>query len=197
MQRALPDLVEPGLPQPGEASGPRRLGIAMLVLLVALGAWIRLSDRIAHWAPGLAAPVGLSSASRDGIDALIELGLTPRASTEAAVQAMRLPAPDEAALTRALGERRVRLVQLPLFERDGGSGAVVQVDADGLERIIHLTPEPTVLSIPMARVGNLTFRLIGGAPPAGVGIGAITLTGPQALPTLADGKLLQVGIVAQ
>ncbi len=196
MQTALPDLAEPRLPQSGEASGSRRLGCALLVLLVATGAWVRFSDRIAGWAPGLAAPVQAAPGSGK-VDGLLELGLTPVAATTAAVQSMRLPAPDEAALTSSLRDRRLRLVQLPLFERDGGTGAVVQVDANGLERIIHLTAQPMLLTIPMDHVGNVTFRLVSPALPSGVGIGAITLTGPQALPTLAGGQILQVGVVAQ
>lgn len=197
MQRASPELAEPILPQSSEASGSRRLGCAVLVLLVAMGAWVKFSDRIAGWAPGLAAPVHLPASSNDTLDGLLELGLTPVAATTAAVQSMQLPAPDEAALNASLRDRRLRLVQLPLFERDGGTGAVVQVDANGLKRIIHLTPEPTVLIIPMAQVGSVTFRLISGALPTGVGIGAFTLTGPQPLPTLASGQILQIGVVAQ
>ena len=203
MQRASPEIAEPSLSQSSEASGARRLGCAVLVLLVAMGAWVKLSDRIAGWAPGLAAPVQLPASSDAKLDGLLELGLTPVAATAAAVQSMQLPAPDDAALTASLRDRRLRLVRLPLFERDGGTGAVVQVDANGLKRVIHLTPEPVVLTIPMAQVGSVTFRLVSGPPlaggtaPSGVGIGAITLTGPQPLPTLAGGQLLQVGVVAQ
>ncbi len=194
MQRASPELVEPSLPQSSEASGSRKLGLGVLVLLVAMGAWVRFSDQIAGWVPALAAPVQDVSKS-DAVAGLLELGLTPVASSMAAVQTMGLPAPDQMALVQAVQRRRVRLVQLPLFERDGGAGAAVQVNANGLTRIVHLTPEPTVLTIPMAEVGTVTFRLVGSASP--VGIGAITLTGPMVLPTLAPGQLLQVGVVAQ
>ena len=196
MQRALPEPAEPILPQAGESSVTRRVGYTLLLLLVVTGGWVRFSDRIAGLLPGLAAP-GQAVAKPGQVAALLELGLAPAASDAAAVQAMQLPAPDATALNQAISRRRVRLVQLPLFERDGATGAAVEVNANGLSRVIRLTAEPVVLTIPMEQVGSVTFRLLGGALPGGVGIGAITLTGPMALPTLAAGQLLQVGVVAQ
>lgn len=197
MNRSMPEPLEASLPQSGQSSGLRTSCYAVLALLVATGAWIRFSDRIAAVVPSLAAP-GSTAPQPDQVRGLVELGLIPVAATNAAVQAMALPATDEAALRLAISRRQMRLVQMPLFERDGGSGAIVQVNANGLTRIVHLTAEPTVVTVPMAQVGTVSFRLIGGSsPPGGVGIGAITLVGPVALPSLAAGDLLEVGIVAQ
>ena len=167
-----------------------------LMLVVLMGGWVRFSDQIGQLAPGLAAPVQ-TNASGTRVKALLELGLTPVAASAAATQAMNLPSSDTAALQLALDRRRLRLVQLPLFERDGGTGATVEVNANGLTRVISLGAEPVVLSIPIAQVGTVTFRLLGGSLPGGVGIGAVTLTGPMALPTLAAGQVLSIGVVAQ
>lgn len=196
MDRASPALAEPSLPQSGEARALRRLGLAALVLLVATGAWVRFSDRIANWAPQLAAP-GSASPQSDRVQGLLELGLAPAASESAAIQALQLPAGDAAALQAAVERRRLRLVRLPLYERDGGSGGTVQVEAAGLTQLVQLSAAPVTVAIPVAHAGTLTLRLLGPAPAGGLGIGAITLTGPVSLPTLAAGDLLKIGIVAQ
>lgn len=204
MQKPSPELVEASLPQSTEGGGLRRAGFLALLLVVAAGAWVRFSDRVTEWAPGLAAPVHAARSS-DQVRGLLELGLVPAAASSAAIQAMQLPDQDAAALQQAVSRERLRLVRLPLFERDGGTGATVLVDANGLTRVVHLTARPVVLSIPVAQAGNVSFRLLDGSPPAGVGpraspglgIGAITLNGPVALPALAAGQTLEVGIVAQ
>ena len=214
MDRAPPTLAEP-VPEPsaGGAAG-RRVVAVMLALLVALGGWLRFSDRIAGWIPSLAplAASGGGAAGNGQVSALLELGLIPASAGLPAVRAMNLPRNDELALAQAVERRRLRLVQVPLFERDGGTGAVVQVDANGLTRIVRLATQPVVLTVPMAQVGSLRFRLLDAAPgaslgdspgaspgnsPGGVGIGAITLTGPAALPTLRMGQELDVGVIAQ
>jgi hypothetical protein len=191
-----PDFVEQSLPQAAEASGWRTFYVVALTMLVAAGAWVRFSDSIAGLVPGLAAPGQAAAPSDHRVQGLLELGLIPAAASNEAVLAMMLPAGDEAALRQAVGRRRARLVRMPLFESDGGSGAMVQVEADGLTRLVQLTAQPVVLTIPMAQVGTVRFRPLD-ARPGGVGIGAITLTGPVTLPTLAAGQLLEVGVVAQ
>ncbi len=201
MDRAPSPLAEPVLaPSGGGAAGVRALAV-MLALLVAVGGWVRFSDRIAGWIPALA-PLAASggAAAGDRVRALLELGLIPAGDDLQAVGAMNLPFNEASALAQAVERRRLRLVRVPLFERDGGSGAVVRVDANGLSQIVRLSAQPIVLTVPMAEVGSLRFRLLGASPGAaagGVGIGAITLTGPLALPTLQDGQELDVGVIAQ
>ncbi len=202
MDRAPSSLAEP-VPAPSGSgtAGLRALAVTLAALL-AVGGWVRFSDRIAGWVPALA-PLAASggAAAADGqVGALLELGLLPASAGVPAVQAMNLPATDASALAQAVERRRLRLVRVPLFERDGGTGAVVQVDANGLTQVVHLATQPIVLTVPMAQVGSLRFRLLGAAPGGalpGVGIGAITLTGPLALPTLQAGQELDVGVVAQ
>jgi len=205
MDRASSTPAESSLPQAGQTSGLRKFSYAVLVVLVATGAWVRFSDNIARWAPGLTPPGHVATQS-DRVRALLELRLVPAAATAEAVQAMNLPAGDQSALQAEIARKRVRLVQLPVFEGDGGTGAALQVNANGLMQVVHLAAKPVVLTIPMAQTGNVSFRLIStpgtdvtatGVPPGSVGIGAITLTGPLALPVLAPGQVLEVGVVAQ
>ena len=201
MDRTPTTLAEPvPAPSGGGAAGLRGLAV-MLAVLVAVGGWVRFSDRIAGWIPSLAPLAASGGGAADGrVGALLELGLIPASAGVPAVRAMNLPAQDESALAQAVERRRLRLVRVPLFERDGGAGAVVQVDANGLTQVVRLATQPIVLTVPMAQVGSLRFRLLGNPPggaPPGVGIGAITLTGPLALPTLRAGQELDVGVVAQ
>ena len=196
MTRSTPEPLEANLPDASQSSGLRTSCYAVLALLVAAGAWVRFSDRIAGVIPALAAPRS-AAPQLDPVRGLVELGLVPVAATDATVRAMALPADDEAALRLAISRRQMRLVQIGLFARDGGTGATVEVDANGLTRVMHLTAEPVLLTIPMAQVGTVSLRLLGGSPPAGVGIGAITAIGPVALPSLAAGDPLDVGVVAE
>ncbi len=205
MDRA-PSLSAEPVPAPsgGGVAGLRALAV-MLALLVAVGGWLRFSERIGGWIPALAPLAAAGGAvSHDQVRALLELGLIPAGAEQPALQAIGLPTQDASALARAVERRRLRLVRVPLFERDGGSGAVVQVDANGLTQIVHLAAQPIVLTMPIAEVGSLRFRLLAGSPgaapgaPAGsVGIGAITLTGPLALPTLQAVKEMDVGVLDQ
>ena len=196
MNKALPAESEPSLPRSGEGNTLRRLCYATLILLVATGGWVRFSDRIAEIAPALAAP-GSAAPQSGRVRGLLELGLAPAAASAAAVQAMGLPAQDQNSLLQALDRRQVRMFQLPVFERDGGTGAAVQVSSGGLTRVVHLSADPIVLTLPISHVGTVSFRMVGSTPQGSLGIGALTLTGPVMLQSIAAGDVLQVGVVAQ
>ncbi len=196
MPHPSPKLAEPVLPQSGESSALRASCYAGLIVLLALGGWMRFSDRIAAIVPGLAAP-GAAAASATPVRGLVELGLVPASQESAQIQAMQLPAGDAGALQQALNRRRVRLVQMPVFENDGGAGGLVQVSSGGMTRTVRLAATPTVLTLPINHVGTVSFRALGASPAGGVGIGAITLGGPIGLPTLAPGQVLELGVIAQ
>ncbi|MCQ8241594.1 hypothetical protein [Rhizosaccharibacter radicis] len=182
----------------------------LLALLVAAGGWVRFNDRIAEVSPVLAAPAAPASqaiAAAHQIKGLVELGMVPSSETGAAVSAMKLPAPEAASLTRALDEDRVRLVRLPLFDTGLSTpgGRLVQVSTAGFTQVIRLSDAPLAVVLPINRVGEVSFRMLGGsadpAAPAGetrlAAIGALTLSGPVHLPDLHAGDQLTVGVVAQ
>lgn len=168
---------------------------ALLILLVAAGGWARFSDRIKGWVPALEAP----DATQAGppVQGLLELGIAQPASGEAALEALRLPSDQAASLRQAVSRRRLRLVQLPLFERDGGAGGIVEVSAGGLTQQVRLSPRPIPVSLAIAAVGNVSLRVLGEPASGSVSMGAITLNGPVALPPLAGGHVLELGVVAQ
>ncbi len=195
MHKALPQTAQPGLEPTPEASPLRGMAYALLILLVATGGWVRFSDRIAGWVPALGAPG--PAATGTPVQGLLELGAAAPASAEAARQALHLPPNQAAALQEAVSRRRLRLVQLPLFERDGGAGEVVEVSAGGLTQRVQLSERPTPVELAIADVGNVSLRVLGAPASGSVSMGALTLNGPLALPPLAAGHVLELGVVAQ
>ena len=202
--------VEPELAASGSASPGRAALYTLLVLMLAGGGWVRFNDRIAALAPGLAAPAagaGLGAATKLPVDMLMELPLLSRTAEPAAVAGLGLPASDAAAITSALKRDRLRLVQIPLFDAgssapDGtDAGRTVLVSSGGYDRLIRLGRQPVVVTLPIDRVGTVSFRVPAGEakalPPSGLGIGALTQTGPMRLPDLGANQELEVGVIAQ
>ncbi len=196
MQQPQPNPAEPVLPQSGERSLGRGLAYGGFIALLAVCGWMRFSNQIADFAPNLAAP-NAPAAQTASIRGLLELKLMPLSQESVAIQAMALPSGDAAALSGAANRRRVRLVQMPVYENDGAIGSMVEVASGGFTRTVLLSSTPTVLTLPIDHMGVVSFRLLGPSPPGGLGIGAITLGGPIGLPPLANGQVLEVGVIAQ
>lgn len=201
---------EPELAASGGASPGRAAWYGILALTLAAGGWVRFNDRIASVAPGLAAPASGAAqamATRPPVEPLMELPLLTRAAEPAAVAGLGLPEPDAAAIASALRRNRLRLVQIPLFDAgssapDGtDAGRTVLVSSGGYDRLIRIGRQPVVVTLPVDRVGTVTFRVpereAGTLPPSGLGIGALTQAGPVRLPDLGENQELEVGVVAQ
>ena len=192
------------LPQSSGSSLLRNTAYTLLAVMLAAGGWVRFNDQIARVAPSIAAPAaGVAqthrAAATGGVLGLIELGLLPRSDSAQAVAAMGLPSKQEGALLADIRRDRLRLVRMPLFDAgpaatDGIAGASVMVSSGGYSRMVRLGRQPTLVTLPIDRVGTVAFRVAGGDP---VGIGALTISGPVSLPPLASGQELDVGVVAQ
>jgi hypothetical protein len=172
----------------------------LLAVALVAGLWVRFNTQIAAIAPALAGPDALV-ASQDSdpshIRGLIQLGLLPESQEAAAVAAMGLPPSDAAALTAALQRGRLRLAHLPLLDDSPvlqGGGHAVQVSAGGYTRLLMLTREPTVVTVPVGSVGTVSFST---PETTGVGIVGLTLSGPVRLPELQAGQVFSVGVIAQ
>ena len=205
MDRLSPIIAaEPALPQSSGSSTLRNTAYTLLALAVAAGAWVRFNDRIASVAPTIAAPAaGIAqhqqTAAAGGVRGLMELPLLPQSATATAVAAMGLPKSEQSALAADVRRDRVRLVQLPLFDAgpaatDGTAGPAVQVSSGGYTRLVRLSRQPVVVTLPIDRVGTVSFQVAGADP---VGIGALTVSGPLPLPQLMAGQELDIGVVAQ
>lgn len=180
---------------------------SLLALLLAAGGWVRFNDQIASVSPTLAGPAAGAAAEvadAGSIRQLLELGLLPQTTAPAAVAALGLPPSDAAAMTEALRRDRLRLVQLPLFDAGMSTpgaaltGRLVEVSSGGYTRLIRLSRQPVVVTLPIDRVGTVSFRIpANDAGGVALDIGALTLTGPMQLPDLSQGQELDVGVVAQ
>ncbi len=201
---------EPEIPGSGGTSAARTTLYATLALMLAAGGWVRFNDRIATVAPGLAAPAAGVAQEAKGTppaERLMELGLVPRGAEQAAVAGLGLAASDAAAMQDALKRNRLRLVQMPLFDAgssapDGtDTGRAVLVSSGGYSRLVRIGRQPVVVTLPIDRVGTVSFRVpareVAALPASGLGIGALTSTGPVQLPDLAEGQELEVEVVAQ
>lgn len=194
---------EPPLPESAGGSSLRTTAYAVLALLLAGGAWIRFNDQVATMAPALAAPAaGLMAATPSAarISSLLELSMVAPAAGEEATAELGLPASDSPAMAAALQRKRLRLVQLPLFDAgpaDGVGTRTIQISTAGYTRVLSLSRTPQVVTLPIDRAGTIAFRVAGHATAGAVGIGALTATGPKQLPDLAPGQELDVGVIAQ
>ena len=206
MDRLSPNpSLEPSIPEAPGSGALRRTAYAGMALLLLAGGWIRFNDKIASVSPALAGPAGAiaqQAADAGGPQGLFELQMMPSAAVAAAVAAMGLPASNAALLAADLKRDRIRLVQMPLFDAGVATGAdtlagrAVEVSSGGYTRLVQLTRQPVVVTLPISRVGTVSFRVVGHATDA-LGIGALTLSGPVVLPELSAGQQLDVGVVAQ
>ena len=197
--------LEPSIPEAAGSGAMRRTAYTGLALLLLAGGWVRFNDRIASLSPALAGPAAAASqqiAEAGRLQGLFELQMMPAAAQPAAVAAMGLPQGDATMLSADMKRDRIRLVQMPLFDAglapgpDALAGRTVEVSSGGYTRLVRLTRQPVVVTLPIDRVGTVSFRVVGAAPDA-LGIGALTLAGPVRLPDLSADQTLDVGVVAQ
>ena len=190
-------------PSPAGSGSMQRLAYGVLAVLVVAGAWVRFNDRLAEFSPGLASPVAqmiAGRATRAGQPTgLAELALLAPGAEAAAIARLGLPRDQAAAMAADLRRDRIRLVQVPLFDAGAGGGGprLVSVSSGGYGRLVALTRTPTMVMLPIDRVGTISFRAAGAGPSDPVGIGMLTLAGPLQLPDLAAGERLDVGVIAQ
>ena len=192
---------EPPLPQHAGANAARITVYSLLAAMLLAGVWVRFNDRIGAIAPALTGPAAMvaDEAGLSGrIKGLVEIALVAPDATTQAIAALQLSGADMAALTRAVEQQQLRLVRLPLFdagpELPDAPGRTVVVSSGGYTRMVRLGRAPIVLTLPIARVGTVSFHGLDAAP---VTIGAVTLNGPMTLPSLTGGQVLNVGVVAQ
>lgn len=187
-----------------DASPLSHLTYTFLSLLLVAGVCARLGGNSTPATPSPAGPSATGSEPAKVQPAgLVELKLVPTNAQAEASATMKLAQSDQALLADAIAHRRLRLVKLPLFDAGAGPEGIggtadtaldksVQVSSGGYTTVVQLTHRPVVVTLPIDRVGIVSFH---GA--AGLGVGALTLTGPTRLPPLTDSQGFNIRVVAQ
>jgi hypothetical protein len=201
MERLVPQATaEPAIPASGGSSALRSTLYTLLLVMLAVGGWVKFNDQIAAISPSLAVPAGIAAdqASQTGAtQELMQIGLLPSSQNKAAIAAMGLPDQDAMALSDELRRGRLRLAQLPLIDDSPvlqGAGHQVVISSGGYTRQLLLTRQPVVVTLPIAAAGTISFRT---PESGGVVILAETVAGPARLPDLQPGQIFSVGVIAQ
>ncbi len=199
---------EPMPPGAKGGSAVRTTVYGLLGMALLGAAWVRFDDQIASVAPSLAASAAMvarqaaMTGSLAGARSLVELPMLAKAEEPAAVAALGLPSDEAGLLARALRRDRLRLARMPLFDAGAASpdgsdaGRSVIVSTAGFSRLVHLGRQPVMVVLPVDRAGIVSFRP-GPGIDGTIGIGALTAAGPVALPDLARGQTLDVGVIVQ
>lgn len=120
------------------------------------------------------------------------------AETEAALDALGLPAPDRARLAQDAQAGAVRLVWLELYDSDAEDGDAVEIRSGGFRRSVRLTQAPVRVGVPLAADGaavTLTGAVDGGG--GGVTVGILLNGAPLPLPPLSVGQSITLPAMAR
>lgn len=120
-------------------------------------------------------------------------------SPENAPEALRRAGYSEAEQSTILAgikRRDYRLAVMPVFDA-GGTGGTIAISSGPVRRIVHLTPKPQPIVLPITIVGEVSVSAISPAGPTGITTGAVTVLGPEALPSLQQGDNLLLTVIVQ
>jgi hypothetical protein len=103
---------------------------------------------------------------------------------------------EQASILAGINRRDYRLAVMPLFDASG-TGGTIAVTSGSVRRVVHLTPEPQPIVLPITIAGEVSIAAISPTGPAGITSGAVTVLGPEALPSLQQGETLPLTVIVQ
>lgn len=103
---------------------------------------------------------------------------------------------EQASILAGIKRRDYRLAVMPVFDA-GGTGGTIAIASGPVRRIVHLTPKPKPIVLPITIAGEVTIAAISSTAPTGLTAGAVTVLGPEALPTLQQGDNLLLTVIVQ
>ncbi|MCP1242338.1 hypothetical protein GOB86_07035 [Acetobacter lambici] len=183
-------------PQAAEKSPNMRLGLigmAACVLMAGAGLHFYGGSKTQSNPTIAAESAGGDESQRIGLP----LNVIAPQNAEQALAGSSFSAQQRADILAAVKRRDVRLVAMPVYDATGAGGMITLV-CGPWQQTVGLTPKPTTVILPISMSGNVD--IIPSAPPGptGVGSGAITVFGPQALPVLyKQGDTLALTVIAQ
>ncbi|MDG6094163.1 hypothetical protein LOC54_03370 [Acetobacter sp. AN02] len=196
-----PQLQEQPEPQSGRP-GMRLLMAAAGVMLVTGGAaWFtagqsgggRQSDPTGNPAPSQA--VQETDGNRTGVPVVGLALIAPENAPQALRKAGYSPA-DQERILAGIKRREYRLVHMPVFDA-GGQGGVVSVRSGIMTKVVHLSPRPQDIILPILFSGEVRITPLSAPGEGGVQPGALTVMGPVILPVIHDDQYLILDVVAQ
>ena len=201
MDRMLPaQTAEPMVRGSGGAAAFRGTLYALMCAVLLSGAWLRFNQQIAAVVPGLRAPdMAQQGASPGEMKALVEMAMLAPGEAASAVPGMGLSNADANRMLQAMRDGRLRLIAFPMVDvstaDDGGDGGHrVLVSSAGYSRVVQLTREPVVVTLPVAEASSVAFAPSG---QAGAEICTRGLSGPLCLRPLNKGDVVDLGIIPQ
>lgn len=128
---------------------------------------------------------------------LLPLERVQSGQVSAAIQALGLLGPDQAALLADIDGERTRLVWITLHDSDAEDGDVAELRSAGMARVVPLARQPTSFAIPIGpdSIVLLTGRVDGGG--GGVTVGVVLPSGPISLPPLSVGQTVRLPVKVQ
>lgn len=186
-----PSPVQPG-PSPGATRRAAALGAVAVVLAGAAGL---------RW--GAAAPdavpasEALARAARLASFGPLPLAAVPPGESAGAVQAMGLPAAEQAALLADAGAGRVRLVWITLYDSDAEDGDVAEVASAGWSRTVPLWHAPVRVAVPVGPDQTISLTGVVDGRGGGVTVGLVLPSGLVPLPPLSVGQTLRLPVAGE
>ena len=180
MDRMLPaQAAEPMVRGSGGSAAFRGTLYALMAAALLAGAWIRFNQQIASVVPSLSAPAGLQGPVVGDVRALVEMAMLPESQSAAAVAGMGLSGTEASQLLQTLRQGRLRLIAFPMVDvsaAGAAGGHRVLVSASGYSRVVQVTREPIVVTLPVAAASAVSFAPSGSA---GAEICTRGLSGPR------------------
>ncbi|MFT9251971.1 MAG: hypothetical protein ABF567_02725 [Acetobacter okinawensis] len=183
-------------PQAAERSPNMRLGlIGMAACVLMAGAGLHF------YGAGKAQPGNAVAAdSAIGADSQrmgLPLNVIAPQNAAQALAGSSFSAQQQTDILAAVKRRDVRLVAMPVYDATGAGGMITLV-CGPWQQSVGLTTKPTTVILPISMSGNVDIIPSAAPGPAGIGSGAITVFGPQALPVLyKQGDTLALTVIAQ
>lgn len=181
-------------PDPKQASHPARRFAVLGAVCLGIAGVAAMRLHVAAGTDGVLPAEAQNRAARLAALGPLQLERVPPALVDAAVRAISLPPPSQAALLTDLQADRVWLAWVTVYDSDAEDGDVAELRSGGFSQVVPLTRAPVRVAVPVGpdRTILLVGRTDGGG--GGVTVGVVLPSGPVPLPPLSVGQTLRLPV---
>ncbi|MBO1324695.1 hypothetical protein K2X14_05960 [Acetobacter sp. TBRC 12305] len=184
-------------PQPRAAeaaSGGRMalIGLAACVLVAGAGVHFMGGGKGVGTTPAVESTQAADDANRTGLP----LNLISPEKAAQTLAATDYSADEQASILAAVKRRDARLAVMPIYDASGTGGTVTLI-CGAWHHVVHLTPTPQTVVLPIAMSGHVDIIPVTDPGPTGIASGVLTVFGPQTLPIVYKGDTLALTVIAQ